>query len=117
MELFFGVLQRRFLVRGSFSSLKDFERRLERYLKDYNAHHAHPYRWTYTGEPLVRDTPFSRIGVSNATVGLVLACGQSDLSGYLIRHDRTGDRSYDLVQTKVTVQVCLYGNALGYGWV
>lgn len=60
VELFFGVLQRRFLVRGSFSSIKDFERRLERYLKDYNAHHAHPYRWTYTGEPLVRDTPFSR---------------------------------------------------------
>ena len=59
-ELFFGVLQRRFLARGSFSSLKDFERRLERYLKDYNARHAHPYRWTYTGEPLVRDTPFSR---------------------------------------------------------
>jgi hypothetical protein len=26
-ELFFGVLQRRFLARGSFSSLKDFERR------------------------------------------------------------------------------------------
>lgn len=59
-ELFFGVLQRRFLARGSFSSLKDFERRLERYLKNYNARHAHPYRWTYTGEPLVRDTPFSR---------------------------------------------------------
>jgi hypothetical protein len=26
----------------------------------YNALHAHPYRWTNTGEPLVRDTPFSR---------------------------------------------------------
>jgi transposase len=59
-ELFFGVLHRRFLVRGSFSSAKDFVRRLERFLKDYNARHAHPYRWTYTGEPLVRDTPFSR---------------------------------------------------------
>jgi transposase len=59
-ELFFGTLQRRFLVRGSFTSLRDFERRLERFLKDYNARHAHPYRWTYTGEPLVRDIPFSR---------------------------------------------------------
>jgi transposase len=59
-ELFFGVLQRRFLARGSFTSIKDFERRLERFLKDYNVRHAHPYRWTYTGEPLVRDTPFSR---------------------------------------------------------
>ncbi len=59
-ELFFGVLQRRFLARGSFPSATDFVRRLERFLQDYNARHAHPYRWTYTGEPLVRDTPFSR---------------------------------------------------------
>jgi transposase len=59
-ELFFGTLQRRFLARGSFRSIKDFERRLERFLQDYNMRHAHPYRWTYTGEPLVRDTPFSR---------------------------------------------------------
>jgi transposase len=59
-ELFFGVLHRRFLARGSFPSVKDFTRRLERFLQDYNARHAHPYRWTYTGEPLVRDTPFSR---------------------------------------------------------
>lgn len=59
-ELFFRVLYRRFLARGSFPSAKDFDRRLERFLKDYNIRHAHPYRWTYTGEPLVRDTPFSR---------------------------------------------------------
>jgi transposase len=59
-ELFFSVLHRRFLARGSFPSAKDFVRHLERFLKDDNARHAHPYRWTYTGEPLVRDTPFSR---------------------------------------------------------
>lgn len=59
-ELFFGVLQRRFVARGSFPSVKDFTRRLERFLREYNARHAHPYRWTYTGQPLVRDTPFSR---------------------------------------------------------
>ena len=59
-ELFFSVLHRRFLARGSFSSAKDFVRHLERFLKDDNARHAHPYRWTYTGEPLVRDTPLSR---------------------------------------------------------
>lgn len=59
-ELFFGVLHRRFLARGSFPSAKDLARRLERFLQDDNARHAHPYRWTYTGEPLVRATPFSR---------------------------------------------------------
>ena len=59
-ELFFGVLSRRFLARGSFRSVKEFAVRLAQFLQDYNARHAHPYRWTYTGEPLVRDTPFSR---------------------------------------------------------
>jgi len=59
-ELFFGVLHRRFLARGSFHSVQEFDARLEQFLHDYNARHAHPYRWTYTGEPLVRDTPFSR---------------------------------------------------------
>lgn len=59
-ELFFSVLHRRFLARGSFASAKIFERSLERFLTDHNTRHAHPYRWTYTGEPLVRDTPFSR---------------------------------------------------------
>lgn len=33
-ELFFGVLHRHFLARGSFSSRRDFESRLERFLKD-----------------------------------------------------------------------------------
>jgi transposase len=59
-ELFFSVLHRRFLARGSFPSAKDFVRRLEHFLQEYNVCHAHPYRWTYTGAPLVRDTPFSR---------------------------------------------------------
>jgi hypothetical protein len=36
-----GVLQRRFLARGSFPSAKDFERRLERFLKKYNNSSCH----------------------------------------------------------------------------
>ena len=50
-EWFFRVLPRRFLARGSLHSAKDFDRRLERFLKDYHIRHAHPSRWTYTGEP------------------------------------------------------------------
>jgi transposase len=42
--LFFRVVHRRFLARGSFPSAKDCDRRLERFLKDYNIRHAHPYR-------------------------------------------------------------------------
>jgi homeodomain-containing protein/DDE superfamily endonuclease len=59
-EWFLGVVPRRFLARGSCISAKDFARRLERFLKDSKARHAHPSRWTSTGEPFVRDTPFSR---------------------------------------------------------
>jgi len=60
VELWFGVLQRRFLSRGEFGSATEFEQRLTAYLEDHNAHYAHPYRWTYTGQPLVRATPFDR---------------------------------------------------------
>jgi hypothetical protein len=60
VELWFSVLARRLLKRGDFSSAQDFETRLSDYLEVYNTHHAHPYRWTYTGQPLVRATPFSQ---------------------------------------------------------
>ena len=60
VELWFSVLARRFLKRGDFDSAQDFETRLCDYLEIYNTHHAHPYRWTYTGQPLVRATPFSQ---------------------------------------------------------
>jgi hypothetical protein len=59
IELFFSVLSRRFLKRGDFPSAAAFEQRLQAWLEKYNQAHAHPYRWTYTGEPLVRGTPFS----------------------------------------------------------
>jgi transposase len=60
VELFFSVLSRRLLRGGDFASAWEFEQRLTRWLEDYNTRHAHPYRWTYTGEPLVRATPFSQ---------------------------------------------------------
>ena len=49
-----------FLKRGDFGSAQAFETRLSDSLEMYNTHQAHPYRWTYTGQPLVRATPFSR---------------------------------------------------------
>jgi transposase len=60
VELWFSVLARRFLKRGDFASAAEFERRLRQFLDEYNRQQAHPYRWTYTGEPLVRGTPFSQ---------------------------------------------------------
>jgi hypothetical protein len=60
VERWLSVLARRFRKRGDFDSPEDFETRLLDYLDVYNTHHAHPYRWTYTGPPLVRATPFSQ---------------------------------------------------------
>lgn len=60
VELFFSVLSRQLLRRGDFPSVAEFAERLHRWLTAYNERQAHPYRWTYTGEPLVRGTPFSQ---------------------------------------------------------
>ncbi len=60
VELWLSVLARRFLRRGDFDGPREFEARLRTFLDDSNEHHAHPYRWTYTGEPLLRATPFSQ---------------------------------------------------------
>jgi hypothetical protein len=53
IEIWFGVLQRRLLRRGEFRSKKDLTEQLLAYIAFYNAHWAHPYKWTYTGQPLV----------------------------------------------------------------
>jgi transposase len=60
VELFFSVLSRRFQRRGEFASMPEFEERLHAWLERYNLRYAHPYKWTYTGQPLVRGTPFSQ---------------------------------------------------------
>jgi DDE superfamily endonuclease len=60
VELWFSVLSRRFLRRGDFSGVAEFEQRLRVFLEAYNAGHAHAYRWTYTGQPLVRGVPLAQ---------------------------------------------------------
>jgi hypothetical protein len=60
VALWLSVLARRFLKRGDFASAHDFETRLGDDREISNTHHAHPYRWTSTGPPLVRATPLSQ---------------------------------------------------------
>jgi len=57
---FFSVLQRKLLRRDDFASAAAFEERLRGWLGYYNRELEHPYRWTYAGTPLVRDTPFEQ---------------------------------------------------------
>jgi DDE superfamily endonuclease len=61
VELWLSVFARRFLQRGAFCSAQELETRLCDYLEGYNTPQAHPYRWTYTGQPLVRATPLSQM--------------------------------------------------------
>ena len=60
VELWFSTLSRRFLKRGDFKSAHEFIARITAYINDHNEHRAHPYRWTFTGQPLVRATPFNQ---------------------------------------------------------
>jgi transposase len=60
VEMWFSVLTRKLLRRDDFASLEDFVERFGEWLGWYNREWAHPYRWTYAGTPLVRDTPFDR---------------------------------------------------------
>jgi DDE superfamily endonuclease len=60
VEWWLSVFARRCLKRGDCCSVQEFAPRLDDYLEVYNPHQAHPYRWTYTGQPLVRATPFSQ---------------------------------------------------------
>ncbi|MBT7186526.1 transposase [Candidatus Bathyarchaeota archaeon] len=52
VEIWLSVLARRFLKRASFTSPDDLEARLCRFIKNFNAVLAKPYKWTYTGRPL-----------------------------------------------------------------
>ena len=92
VELFFSMFARRFLKRGDFASAEEFETRLLRWLKDCNVRHAHLYRWTYTGEPLVRATPFSQTRRQQQHGRAGLAPGPRCLSDSSFLHALTSGR-------------------------
>ena len=56
----FGGWPHRFVARGSLPSATDVARCLARFVTDDQARHAHPSRWTSTGEPCVCATPCRR---------------------------------------------------------
>ncbi|HKA12481.1 MAG TPA: hypothetical protein VKI99_18615, partial [Candidatus Dormibacteraeota bacterium] len=51
-ELWFNTLQRRCLRMADFASGDDVAAKILAFIDTYNRLHAHPYRWTYTGEAL-----------------------------------------------------------------
>lgn len=52
IELFFGILGRKVLRRGSFPSIEDLIRKVRAFIAFHNKHSASPFRWTFTGRPL-----------------------------------------------------------------
>lgn len=53
VEIWFSILTRRLLRRGSFKSVDHLQKRLSKFIDFFNEAMAKPYKWTYTGRPLV----------------------------------------------------------------
>lgn len=52
IEIWFSVLVRRLLKRGSFASLQDISAKIWAFIDYFNTTLAKPFRWTFTGIPL-----------------------------------------------------------------
>ena len=52
IEIWFSILARKLLRRGSFTSQQDLKERIERFIAYFNRTMAKPFKWTKTGRPL-----------------------------------------------------------------
>jgi transposase len=52
IELWFSILARRLLKRGSFTSVEDLRQRILTFIEYFNRTMAKPFKWTYKGRPL-----------------------------------------------------------------
>lgn len=59
IEIIFGIINRRVMRRGSFTSKFDLVEKLKRFMNYFNETIAQPMNWTYTGRP-TRNTPKER---------------------------------------------------------
>jgi transposase len=54
IEVVFGVIMRKVMRRGSFTSVEDLRTKLLNFIDYFNRVFAKPFRWTYTGRPLMK---------------------------------------------------------------
>ena len=54
IEVVFGVIMRKVIRRGSFTSVDDLRTKLLNFIAYFNRVFAKPFRWTYTGRPLMK---------------------------------------------------------------
>jgi hypothetical protein len=52
IEIWFSILARKLLRRGSFKSAAELKERVEAFIAYFNETMAKPFRWTFTGKPL-----------------------------------------------------------------
>ena len=52
VELWFSILARRLIKRGSFASVEDLDERIFEFIEYFNRTMAKPFKWTYMGRPL-----------------------------------------------------------------
>lgn len=52
IEIFFSILQRRVLKRGTFLSTDELADKVIAFIEWYSEHEAKPFRWNYTGNPI-----------------------------------------------------------------
>ena len=52
IEIVFGIIHRKLLRGGNFTSVRDLESQLREFMDYYNTTMAHPFAWTYTGKPV-----------------------------------------------------------------
>jgi transposase len=51
IEIWFGIINRKLLKRGSYTSVEELKDSIRRFIEQYNLT-AHPFKWTYKGIPL-----------------------------------------------------------------
>ena len=54
IEVIFGMIMRKVIRRGSFTSVEDLRTKLLNFIEYFNRVFAKPFRWTYTGRPLMK---------------------------------------------------------------
>jgi len=53
IEIWFGILTRKVIRGGIWQSKQELVSQIMAYIRRYNQDHAMPFKWTYTGKPLV----------------------------------------------------------------
>jgi hypothetical protein len=52
IEIILGIIHRKCLRGGNFTSVSDLVAKLRAFMTYYNTTMAHPFAWTYTGKPM-----------------------------------------------------------------